>query len=223
MQKWKVELHCHTAASGDSLVKVRDLIRVAKKRGLDRLAITDHNTIKGALAAKAIDPELIIVGEEILTTKGELLAFFVQEEIPRGLTPTEALKRLREQNAFISVSHPFDQYRHGWALSDLQEITPYIDAVEIFNARSFTPSINQAAKDFARENKLLGTVGSDAHLLIEVGKATQLVPIFSDAETLRISFTNSETIENYSSPFIRFGSTYAKIVKSVFGNDKFSL
>lgn len=223
MHKWKVELHCHTAASGDSLVKVRELIQTAKKRGIDRLAITDHNTLRGALIAKAIDPELIIVGEEILTTRGELLVFFVQEEIPKGLTPSEAIERLKKQNAFISVSHPFDQMRHGWALGDLQEITPYIDAIEIFNARSFSPSINQAAKDYAREHKLLGTVGSDAHLLREVGKATQMVPNFSDAATLRNALTHSETVENYSSPFIRFGSTYAKIVKNVFGKDKFSL
>jgi len=223
MQTWKVELHCHTAASWDSLVKVRDLIRTARMRDVDRLAITDHNTIRGALAAKAIDPELIIIGEEILTTRGELLVFFVQEEIPKGLSPSEAIERLRRQNAFISVSHPFDTMRHGWALADLQEITPYIDAIEIFNARTFSPSINQAAKDYARGNKLLGTVGSDAHLLMEVGKATQLLPNFSDSETLKTALFSSKTIENYSSPFIRIGSTYAKIVKKIFGKDKFSL
>jgi len=223
MQTWKVELHCHTAASGDSLVKVRDLIQTARSRGVDRLAITDHNTIRGAMAAKTIDPELIIIGEEILTTRGELLAFFIQEEIPKGLTPSEAIERLRKQNAFISVSHPFDHMRHGWALADLQEITPYIDAIEIFNARSLSPSINQAAKDYAKENKLLGTVGSDAHLLMEVGKATQLLPFFSDSETLKTALSSSKSIENYSSPFIRFGSTYAKIVKKIFGKDKFSL
>ncbi len=223
MQTWKVELHCHTAASGDSLVKVRDLIQTARRRDVDLLAITDHNTIRGALAAKAIDPELIIIGEEILTTRGELLVFFVQEEIPKGLSPSEAIERLRRQNAFISVSHPFDTMRHGWALADLQEITPYIDAIEIFNARTFSPSINQAAKDYAGGNKLLGTVGSDAHLLMEVGKATQLLPNFSDSETLKTALFSSKTIENYSSPFIRIGSTYAKIVKKIFGKDKFSL
>jgi hypothetical protein len=223
MQKWKVELHCHTAASGDSLVKIHDLIRTARKRGIDRLAITDHNTIRGALFAKEIDPDLIIVGEEILTTRGELLVFFVQEEVPRGLTPAEAIERLKKQNAFISVSHPFDQLRHGWAMSDLQEITPYIDAIEIFNARSISPSINQAAKEYAQENKLLGTVGSDAHLLVEVGKATQFVPAFTERDSLRISLQRSETDENYSSPLVRFGSTYAKIVKKIFGKNKFSL
>ncbi len=223
MQKWKTELHCHSAASPDCLVSVKDLINVAKSRGLHRLAITDHNTIRGALYARSLDPELIIVGEEILTTKGELLAFFVKEEIPRGLTPLEAIKRLREQNAFISVSHPYDRLRHGWELEDLKEITPLVDAIEIFNARSFTTAINDQAKEYARENNLRGTVGSDAHSLVEVGQSYQLLSPFSDAETMRQSFLNPEYVKNYSSPLIRITSTYAKIIKRIMGKDKFPL
>ncbi len=223
MQKWKIELHCHTAASPDSLVKVKDLIKVARKRGLDKLAITDHNTIRAALFAKALDPELIIVGEEILTTKGELLVFFVQEEIPRGLDPLEAIKCLRDQNAFISVSHPFDRLRHGWELEDLIEITPLVDAIEIFNARSFVSSVNEEAKEFARVNKLRGTIGSDAHTLIEVGRATQLIPPFTDSESMKQSFLEAEYLKKSSSPLIRFSSTSAKILKTIFGKDKFSI
>ncbi len=223
MQAWKVEFHCHTAASGDSLVKVKDLIRTARKRGLDRLAITDHNTIRAAMYAQSIDPELIIIGEEILTTKGELLAFFVQKEVPKGLRPMEAIERLKNQNAFISVSHPFDRFRYGWELEDLQAITPYIDAIEIFNARSFIPSINQSAKEYAKEHQLLGTVGSDAHLLYEVGRSNQLLQPFTNTETLRNSLKNIRTNEIYTSPFIRFGSTYAKLVKQLFGKNRFSI
>ncbi len=223
MQNWKIELHCHTAASPDSLVKVKDLIKVARKRGLDKLAITDHNTIRGALYAKTLDPELIIVGEEILTTRGELLVFFVKEEIPEGLEPLEAIKRLRDQNSFISVSHPFDRLRHGWELDDLIEITPFVDAIEIFNARSFISSINEKAKEYARVNNLRGTIGSDAHTLIEVGRATQLIPPFIDTDSMKKSFLEPEYIKKSSSPMIRFSSTSAKIVKKIFGKDKFSI
>ena len=223
MQKWKIELHCHSAASKDSLVKVRKLIDVARNRGIDRLAITDHNTIEGALVAKKIDPELIIIGEEILTTKGELLAFFIQEAIPKGLEPLEAIKILREQNAFISVSHPYDRLRHGWELEDLKEITPHIDAIEIFNARSFTSSINENAKKYAKEHNLLGTVGSDSHTLKEIGTATQLVSMFSDRDTFKQAMKTSERIEAYSSPSVRISSTYAKLMKKFFGKDNFPI
>jgi predicted metal-dependent phosphoesterase TrpH len=223
MQKWKTELHCHTAASPDCLVKVEDLIRVAKMRGLQRLAITDHNTLRGAMYAKSLEPELIIIGEEVLTTRGELLAFFVKEEIPRGLTPIEAIRRLRDQDAFISVSHPFDRQRHGWELQDLTEISPLVDAIEIFNARSFIAAINHQAKNFAEANNLRGTVGSDAHSLMEVGRSYQILAPFSDAATMRESFLNPEYVKKTSSALIRITSTYAKWVKRIFGKERFPI
>ena len=85
----RVEFHCHTIASKDSLTYPRDLVTTCRRRGIDRVVITDHNTIAGARAAQALDPELVIVGEEILTTRGEILAVYVREEIPAGLTPQE--------------------------------------------------------------------------------------------------------------------------------------
>ncbi len=105
------EFHCHTNASKDSLTRPKDLIRAARQKSIDRLIITDHNTIAGARAAQALDPELVIVGEEIMTTRGEILASFLREEIPPSLTPQETIRRLRDQGAFISVSHPFDKLR----------------------------------------------------------------------------------------------------------------
>ncbi|KAA0272124.1 MAG: PHP domain-containing protein, partial [Chloroflexi bacterium] len=88
-----IEFHSHTFASKDSLTRPEDLIRAARRRGLDRVVITDHNSVAGARAAQALDPELVIVGEEIMTTRGEILAAFVTEEIPAGLTPLETIRR----------------------------------------------------------------------------------------------------------------------------------
>ena len=161
-----VELHCHTNASKDSLIRPGDLLAACRRIGLDRVAITDHNTIAGALSARDLDPELVIVGEEIKTSGGELLAFFVEEEIPAGLPALETIARLREQKAFISVSHPFDQLRGGhWQLSELLAIAPYIDAIETFNARCLSPAFNHAAQEFAVRHRLPGTAGSDAHTI----------------------------------------------------------
>lgn len=151
------------------------------------------------------------------------MAFFVEKEIPRGLTPVESIKRLRDQNAFISVSHPFDRLRHGWELEDLIEITPLVDAIEIFNARSFIKTINDQARDYARKNNLRGTVGSDAHSLFEVGRSTQLVMPFTDAEMMRKSFLDPEYVKKSSSPLIRITSTYAKILKRIFGKNRFPI
>lgn len=204
-----VETHCHTNASGDCLVRPEDLVVAARKRGVDRLIITDHNSIQGALRAKEHDPELVIVGEEILTTKGELLCAYVTTEIPRRLEPLEAIRRLREQGAFISVSHPFDPRRSGWTLEDLKELAPLVDAIETFNARNIRQVYNQRAREFAKEHGLRGTAGSDAHTLLEVGRATMQLPDFSDADGMRVGMAEVSYRTQGSSPLVRLASRYA--------------
>src|SRR4051794_5366065 len=120
---WKVELHSHTLYSKDCLTTLDDVLKTCERQGIDRIAITDHNTAEGALALAKLAPDLIIVGEEIMTTEGEILAFFMKETIPKGLTPTETIRRLRDQGAFISVSHPYDRLRKGaWKEPELLKI-----------------------------------------------------------------------------------------------------
>ena len=98
-----------------------------------------------------------------------------------------------------------------------------MDAIEIFNARSFTKASSAQAKEYARENNLRGTVGSDAHSLVEVGRATQLVHPFFDAESMRQSFLNPEYVKYTSSPLVRFTSTNARMLKRIFGKNRFPI
>lgn len=209
-----IETHCHTDASVDCRVRVVDLIKTARRRGIDRLVVTDHNTTSGAVRAQQLDPELIIVGQEIMTEQGELLAFFVSEEVQRDLPPMEAIRLLREQDAYISVSHPFDP-RRGWPLRALEAIAPHVDAVEIFNARNIRPAYNEAAERFAARFKLGGTAGSDAHTLIEVGRATMQVPEFTDAASLRAAMPQVQYTKRASGPLIRLASRYAAIMNRI--------
>lgn len=209
-----VEFHCHTLFSKDSLTKPRNLVAAARCKEIDRLIVTDHNSIGGALEAKGIDPELVIVGEEIMTTRGELLAAFVTEEIPRGLEPLEAIRRLREQGAFISVSHPFDSMR-GWELAHLLEIIPFVDAIETFNARCMDAHHNLAAQEFAHQHNLAGTVGSDAHTIMELGRATLTVEKFTDADGLRRVIRSGVENVRLSSPLIHLTSRYASTMKKL--------
>lgn len=214
MDTLRVEFHCHTAYSKDSLVAPVRLVDVARRKGLDRLIITDHNTIRGALVAQQIDPELVIVGEEILTTRGELLAAFVSEEIPARLEPLETIHRLKDQGAFISVSHPFDATR-GWELPDLLDILPHIDAIETFNSRCIEPRYNTVAQKFAQEHNIPGTVGSDAHTLRELGRATLTVERFTGAEELRKVIRSGTPSVQLSSPLIHFSSRYAVTMRNL--------
>jgi predicted metal-dependent phosphoesterase TrpH len=210
----RTEFHCHTIYSGDSLTKPEALIRTARRKGLHRVIVTDHNSIAGALVAQKIDPDLIIVGEEIRTTRGEILAAYVTEHIPAGLTPEETIRRLRDQGAFISVSHPYDVLRSGhWEEPYLLNITPFVDAIETFNARCMRAEYNRQASDFAREHGLAGTVGSDAHAAFELGRAHLALPPFEGGDGLRLVIRQGQPITRLSSPLVHLTSRYATIAK----------
>lgn len=209
----KVDFHCHTQYSGDSLTRLEDLARAAKKAGLDRVVITDHNRLDGAKRAAEFYPDLFIPGEEILTDRGELLAAFVTEWIPRGIHWRDAIDRLKKQGAFISVSHPYDHYRHGWEEKNLAELVEWVDAIEVFNARCYFPRFNQLAGEFAMRMNLPGTAGSDGHTPWEVGRGYLELPDFSSAEELRAVIRNARVHGRLSSFWVHLTSTYAKWVK----------
>jgi predicted metal-dependent phosphoesterase TrpH len=211
-----LETHCHTHASKDSLTRPADLITVARHKGIDRVVITDHNSIAGAREAQAMDPELIIIGEEIMTTKGEILAAFVQEEIPARLSPQETIKLLKEQGAFISVSHPFDELREGgWMENDLLEILPLVDAIEVYNSRCMFPRFNHRAREFAEKHNLAATVGSDAHAAFEVGRSLLLLDQFTGAEGLRKVVRTAKMQVKWSPWWFHLTSRYASMKKKL--------
>jgi len=186
------------------------MLEVCRRRGIDRIAITDHNTIDGALEVQSLAPERVIVGEEIMTDRGELLGYFLHERIPPGLSPQETIQRLRDQGAVISVSHPFDTIRAGsWAEADLWQILPLVDAIETFNARTWSRSANAQAEALADEAGIPGTAGSDAHTYIELGRAVMRFPEFSGAEEMRTALRSAEVAARRSSPLVHLLSRYA--------------
>lgn len=213
---WRVEFHCHTCYSPDSLVSPRTLVRRARELGLDRLVITDHNTIRGALAARELAPDLVIVGEEVWTTAGEFIAFFVEEEVPAGLPPEEALARLRAQGAVVGISHPFDALR-GSAMG--REATlrfvDAVDALEVFNARTHRPEWDAAALRLATERGLGRFGGSDAHTLWELGRVVTWVPPFHDAASLRVALRQARVEGRRSPVWAHVASSAAKLIKRV--------
>lgn len=212
----RVELHAHTHHSEDSLMLPEKMLAVCAQRGIDKLAITDHNRISGALAAAAIAPERVIVGEEIKTTKGELLAFFVRETVPAGLEPNEAIQQLRAQGAFISVSHPLDSVRSGaWEKADLLEILPLVDALEVFNARGLLRQADRQVERLAQESGLLATAGSDAHSYLELGRSGMRLPAFRDAAEFRPALASAQVIRRRSSYFVHLLSRYASLRKAM--------
>ncbi len=214
--RWNVDLHAHTLWSKDCLVPFKKIIRLCQERGIDRIAITDHNTADGALAMQKFAPDLVIVGEEIMTTQGEILAYFVQESVPEGLSPDETIHRLREQGAVISVSHPFDQLRKGaWREEELLKIIDRVDAIEVFNARCMIPSDNDRAIAFAQQHNLMGTAGSDAHTALEYGRAMTRMRPFEGASDFLVSLREAEYVKRLSPFYVHFGSRAARWSKKL--------
>lgn len=211
---WRVDLHMHTNASRDSATEPAALVSRARQVGLQRVAITDHNTIAGALAAQKLAPDLVIVGEEIRTASGgELIAYYVREEVPRGLPVAEVIRRLREQGAVISVSHPVDRFRKHSAFGEarVREILEWVDALEVFNARCLLDVDNRRAADLAAAHGLARTAGSDAHTLGEIGAGYLTLPPFADAPAAFLaSLQQAQPHGQLSGLWPHFASTLAR-------------
>ena len=215
-ETWKVELHSHTIYSRDCLTSLETVIATCRRKGIDRLAVTDHNTVDGALALAKLAPDLIIIGEEIMTTRGELLGYFMKESIPAGLTPDEAIRRLRDQGAVISVSHPYDRLRKGaWVEADLLAIFEQVDAIEIFNSRCLFAEDNHKAHHLAATRQKPGTVGSDAHIPYELGQATLTMLPFEGPSDFYESMKQSTSVTLRSPAWVHGASTQAKWFKKL--------
>lgn len=204
---WKVELHCHTLYSFDSRTKLKALIDTCRAKNVNKIAITDHNTAAGALELARMAPDLIIPGEEVFTSKGELLAYYVKETIPARLSPAETIRILRDQGAIISVAHPYDRYRKGaWDERDLLDIIDQIDALEIFNARCAHMEDNVKAKAMATAHNLPGTIGSDAHIPYEIAKSSQLMQPFDNATEFLASLRKADPVGKISPMWVHAAS-----------------
>ena len=212
---WRVETHAHTLWSKDSLSRPEAILRMCRERNVARIAITDHNTAEGALYMQRMAPRLVVVGEEIMTSEGELLAWFVRESVAPGMSPAETIRILRNQGAVISVSHPFDRLRRGaWRQDRLERIIDDVDAIEVFNARCVYAADNQRALDFARRHGIPGSVGSDAHYGPEYGRALQLMrPFDDDPQDFLDALRAADSLCRRSSHLVHVSSTVAKGLK----------
>ena len=180
----RVDLHSHTMWSGDSSTTPEELEQAVVASGLDVLCITDHNAIKGAVELEHALPCRVIVGEEVRTSRGELIGLFLQERIPFGLPPEDAARQIREQGGLVYVPHPFDPLRHNLAEDALRALAAegLIDAIEGFNAKTSLAHLNHAGLAVAREVGVPAGAGSDAHVPDALGAAYVEMDDFAGAK-----------------------------------------
>jgi hypothetical protein len=212
----RVDLHVHTQYSADSLTTLPDIVRWARKRHMGALAITDHNTIAGALALAEASPIPIIVGEEIATRQGEIIGLFLQQEIAPDLDARETIREIRRQGGLVYVPHPIDRVRKSaMGLDALLEIIDEIDILEVMNARVTFGIDNEHAGTLARTRGILQGAGSDAHQGFEIGGAYVEMPAFDGPRSFMTSLACGQVHGRISSPLVHVGSTCARMAKGL--------
>ena len=179
----------HTLHSPDGLCSVEDAVKAAKTKGLNGIAITDHNTISGHVEAKKFSRNdfIIIPGVEISSADGHILGLGVSELVPRGLSAEETLKRIKEQGGISIVAHPFAFGRKPNLVYKAK-----FDAVEAFNSRALFLS-NPLARRFAEQNRFPMTAGSDAHHCDEIGLAITTLNCKPNVDSILEEIKRGET------------------------------
>lgn len=160
---YKVDLHTHSVASPDGGITVEQYSRAIGAKLVDTVAITDHDRIDFALEMQQKFPGAIIVGEEIMTTAGEIIGLYLRERIRPGMTPQETIRAIKEQDGIVYIPHPFETVRKGLHPAVLDELADYIDIIEVCNGRAFFQNKSEQAVVWTRVNGKIGAASSDAH------------------------------------------------------------
>ena len=177
-QRAVVDLHSHSSASFDSLSNPVALARAAAARGVTHLAITDHDRVDGAQRARAaqVPGITIIVGSEVRTQGGDMIALFIERPLQVGLPPEEAIAAIRAQGGLVGIPHPFDAWRGSLLLDDrFLALLSQVDFIEGWNARLVAPGGNQRAAELAATHGIPSVASSDAHSIMEIGNAASIL------------------------------------------------
>jgi len=176
-----MDLHVHTCYSHDATTTLTEVIAYAKKRGLNGVAITDHDVVEGALRLAQKSNLLIVPGVEITTQRGHILGLNVTTPIPPMLNPFETIQRIHEVGGIAVAAHPAAVYKGGLR----RQIVPSFDAVEVINSATFPFVISTClGQKIAVRLNLPQTAGSDAHHPSEIGFAYTLIEADPDVEEI---------------------------------------
>jgi len=226
----KVELHSHTNHSKGEKIRIeglnspKEMVRQAKRLGLDAIAITDHNEFKGAVEAEREGKRIgitVIKGEEI-TIAGDrhILGLGLTEKIKRDLSLEETLDAIKAQGGISISPHPFDLANKG-----IRENAAKCDAIEVFNAINLDRFSNRNAKKFALEKNLVTVAGSDAHCIEMLGYGLTEIKADNSVDSILHAIKNGNTkpvgtyvpisvIEYWS--LERFNASYSQVMDYIY-------
>lgn len=167
---YKVDLHTHSVASPDGGITEEQYKKVLTSGLLDFVAITDHNRIDLALRMHQQLGDKVIVGEEILTTDGEIIGLFLTSPVLSGQSVQATVQHIKKQGGLVYIPHPFETIRKGLHPAILEEISEDIDMIEVCNGRAFLQNRSEQAVVWARLNHVVPVASSDAHGLKGLGR-----------------------------------------------------
>jgi predicted metal-dependent phosphoesterase TrpH len=159
--------------------------------------LTDHDTISGAMHLQGLRNQNVVVGEEVMTTDGELIGLFLEQPVPAGLTPQEAALRIKGQGGLVYLEHPYDQFRRHLSERAIEALEDAIDIVEVFNARSDEPA-NRRAQDLCATLDAAPGAGSDAHTLDEIGSVYVEMEDFHRAQDFLANLRTARIVKGRS-------------------------
>jgi predicted metal-dependent phosphoesterase TrpH len=175
----RVDLHLHSYFSHDGQSSLQQLIDRARECDLDRLALTDHNTVEGALELARIAPALAIVGEEAKTREGEVIGLFITGRLPPFMRPEEVMDLIHSMGGLVYIPHPLDRDRSHFRADRVVDLADRIDIIEIYNPWC-DASANDAAAALAHDLDKVGATGSDAHSARELGRSWMEIEEYQD-------------------------------------------
>jgi len=218
MSTLRTDLHTHTYYSPDALTTPATFIDACQGRGVNCVAVTDHNTIRGAVAMRDALPFRVIVGEEVRTLDGEIIGLFLKKEVPPRLSADQTVRLIKEQGGLVSIPHPFDRLRRK-SLSEKAalRIADRIDIIETFNARVTFARDNERALRFAQDHNLLAAAVTDAHTPGELGSSYVEMPDFDGPDEFLQSLKQAKLVTHTASPFVHALSYWARLRRRVFG------
>lgn len=175
----RVDLHLHSNFSHDGQNSLQELIQRATECGLDRIGLTDHNVVEGALELARIAPDLAIVGEEAKTLEGEVIGLFITDRVVPFMTPEDALDAIHEMGGLTYVPHPLDRHRAHFHPERVVELANRIDIIETYNPWC-DAAANAAASRLAADLGKVAATGSDSHSVRELGRSWMEIDGYSD-------------------------------------------
>ena len=182
----KMDSHIHSEYSPDSSSKIDDILDVARKKEIDIIAISDHNTVDGTseVMKKTRNTDILAIPSiEISSTLGHILGFGCEENIPRDLSPEETIDKIHDLGGIAIIPHPYCFYRHGLLCkSDYKDLK--IDAIETKNARFIVGYCNNKAKKLSKIENLPRLGASDAHYWKFVGDCYSKIDCEKDIDSV---------------------------------------